>query len=577
MVSLNPFSRAAATDPTEGAAPTPTAAAAAAAEEDPFAGMPTFDPDFDSALGAVTSTTVQSAPAPAPAPAPAQASTMSASRSIHSNASRSTTSSKILNQVRGNSSHRPNQRRSSTTPFNTEVPPVSQNQAQPHQQQQQQQHHNNVDADYLRTFRSSRPSPRAEVLHRERQEDTTATPTDSTSRPSPFDEVQVKEHERSTARDARRERLARERMAAARSSSSSRSRRREEGSPAPDPPSSCDLGRDGNSNDVLNTSDEILNSTADAFFASAEPSAVRSAERHNPEEMASDFYTRSRSVSPRKARSQMAPPPTSSSSNPSKSARARSQSHGRSGGSSISGSIESSISSSRRSTSRSRSHSRSRASSRSRRHRSKSRDGRDGTSVVSVMSVEEESQFLDSLANHFPPDLRTREYNPSSKSLENARMIIDRQVHKIQEDLEHETSVAPVRPQQLASAPIKRLPPRPTTSPAKSGSSYGASLDAAATAHTVGGRSGGPSSVISNLSFSEEAYTHGLGRNQADRGRRSMSAHEDEEEDDFSAFGAIMSSDGSLPSRRRNETPRKATSGNGLRGSPDSVANFEQY
>ena len=53
----------------------------------------------------------------------------------------------------------------------------------------------------------------------------------------------------------------------------------------------------------------------------------------------------------------------------------------------------------------------------------------------------------------------------------------------------------------------------------------------------------------------------------------------EDEGDDFSAFGAIMSSDGSLSSKRRKgKTPRKLQSSNDLRvrGSPDAVADFQE-
>ena len=342
----------------------------------------------------------------------------------------------------------------------------------------------------------------------------TAKPTDSTSTSTPFDEVQAKEI--STARDARRERLARERVADARSRSSPRSRPH---GTAPDPPSSSEMKRE----EALNTSDEILDSAADAFFASS-----------SPEEMASQFYVRSRSVSPRKARSQMAPPTATRTT----ASRARSQSQGRA-------SLTDSITTTGRD--RSRATSRSRTTSRGRGYRFKSRDGRDSASVVSGMSVDEEFRFLDVLAKHFPADSQMRDYNPSSKHQVNATMAMDRQIHKIREERVSAVSMQP-KPSSTP-ATIKIRPPRPT----KPSSSYGASLEAAAKALSVDNRShhGAGNSVISGLTEPEEAYTHGLGRDEgATNRRRSTNAVEDDE-DEFSAFGAIMSTDGSLPSRRR--------------------------
>jgi len=50
-----------------------------------------------------------------------------------------------------------------------------------------------------------------------------------------------------------------------------------------------------------------------------------------------------------------------------------------------------------------------------------------------------------------------------------------------------------------------------------------------------------------------------------------------DEDDEFSAFDAIMSDGGSLPARARNETPRKPMAGNGYGRSPPGVAEFGQY
>ena len=463
----------------------PKSSATAASEEDPFAGMPTFDPDFDSVVGAVTSTRVYPAPTVAPIPAPA----------AHPDAGTTTASSKILNQVRNGKQKVP-------TPTLQGQP--TQRQAQPSQARQ--------------ANRSPRPRPRAEMLQQVRRD--IAKPSKSASSSTPFDEVQGKEI--STARDARRERLARERVVDARSRSSPRSRPH---GTAPDPPSSSEMKRE----EALNTSDEILDSAADAFFASS-----------SPEEMASQFYVRSRSVSPRKARSQMAQPTATRTI----ASRARSQSQGRAGGSTRVGLTNSSATNGR---DRSRATSRTRTTSRGRSHRSKSRDGRDSASVVSGMSVDEEFRFLDVLAKHFPADSQMRDYNPSSKREVNATMAMDRQIHKIREE---RVSAVPMQPKPSSTpATIKIRPPRPT----KPSSSYGASLEAAAMALSVDNRShhGAGNSVISGLTEPEEAYTHGLGRDEgATNRRRSTNAIEDDE-DEFSAFGAIMSTDGSLPSRRR--------------------------
>lgn len=579
-----------------------------AADEDPFAGTPTFDAAFDSAFGAtgITSTTAQAGSA-VPARAPPQASSppMNAPRPV-------SPSSMILDHVRrgsNNGKNQKNQKRLSVPESNKEPAshwiqahpyqyhdnqrrfPASSNEAPAshhHQDQPPHQYRNiNVAADALGTFQSSWPPSRAEVLAPQR-EDAVPPPTKHSAaapNPSPSDEVRVREH--STARDARRERLARERMAAARSSSRSRTI-------APDPPSSGDIKRD-----ALNASDDI----PDAFFASASPSVdtpnepptdnYYSAERHNPEVLPPAVYTRSRSISPRKARLQMAPPTATSSTTAHYVASSRrSQSQGRSS-SGTSTSVSSSI------DARSRASSRSRSSRRSRRHRSKSRNRSDATaaSLASAMvAAEEESQFLDSLANHFPSNAaQMREYVPSTKSLENARMIkgledarimIDRQVQKIRERETNSTSdAAPMHPRR--TMPITGLSSRPTASPtagswlpAKNDGSYGTSTEAASNVLSEGGRphygaSMSSMSPLRTLTASEQAYTHGfsLGRNRA------MNPFEDEG-DDFSAFGAIMSSDGSLSSRRRKgKTPRKLQSSNDLRvrGSPDAVADFQEF
>ena len=374
-------------------------------------------------------------------------------------------------------------------------------------------------------------------------------------------------------------------MAAARSSSRSRTIAR-------DPPSSGDLERD-----ALNASDEA---TMDAFFASASPSVpvgtpnerpptdvYRSAE-HNPEVLPSAIYTRSRSISPRKARSQMAPPTATSSTTAHYIASSRrSHSQGRSSNgtnTSVSSSIDA----------RSRASSRSRSSRRSQRHMSKSRNSSNATaaSVASALTAAEgESQFLDSLANQLSSNAaaRTREYAPSIKSLENSRIIrgvndianarimIDRQVQKIRERGASSTNDAvPMHPQP--TPPVTDLPSRPTSGnwlPAKSDGSYGTSLEAASSVLSEGARPpyGANMSPLRTLSASEQAYTHGLGRD------RPMNPFEDED-DDFSAFGAIMSSDGSLPPRRRKgKTPRKLQNGNDLcvKGSPDAVSDFQEF
>lgn len=453
-----------------------------------------------------------------------------------------------------------------------------------HQDQPPHQYrNNNVAADALGTFQSSWPPSRAEVLALQR-EDAVPPPTKGSAaapNPSPFDEVRVRDH--STARDARRERFARERMAAARSSPRSRTI-------APDHPSSGDIKKD-----ALNASDDIL----DAFFVSASPSVdtpnepptdnYYSAERHNPEVLPPAVYTRSRSISPRKARLQMAPPTATSSTTAHYVASSRrSQLQGRSS-SGTSTSVSSSI------DARSRPCSRSRSSRRSRRHRSKSRNGRHATSasVASAMvATKEESQFLDSLANHFPSNAaQMREYVPSTKSLENAstikglenaRIMIDRQVQKIRERETNSTSdAAPMHPRR--TTPITGLSSRPTAGswlPAKNDDSYGTSTEAASNVLSEGGRPHYGASMpgmspLRTLTASEQAYTHGfsLGRN------RPMNPFEDEG-DDFNAFGAIMSSDGSLSSRRqKNKTPRKLQSSNDLsvKGSPDAVADFQEF
>jgi hypothetical protein len=150
-----------------------------------------------------------------------------------------------------------------------------------------------------------------------------------------------------------------------------------------------------------------------------------------------------------------------------------------------------------------------------------------------MVAAEEESQFLDSLANYFPSSAaaRTREYAPSTKSLENARMMIDRQVQKIRErGTPSPSDAVPMHPRP--TAPISGLPSRPTAGswlPAKSDGSYGTSPEVAA---NVGrSRYDANMSPLRTLSASEQAYTHGLGRD------RPMNPFEDEE-DDFSAFGA---------------------------------------
>lgn len=468
------------------AARVPRSSATAASEEDPFAGMPTFDPDFDSVVGAVTSTRVYPAPTSVPALTPAPASRPDTS---------TTASSEILNQVRKGKQKAP-------TP--TLQGPPAQRQSQPPQDRQE--------------YRSPRPRPRAEMLQQVRRD--IAKPSDSASSSTPFDEV--KDREISTARDARRERLARQRMNDARTRSSPRPRPR---GTAPDPPSSSEMKREA---DALNTSDEILDSAADAFFASS-----------SPEEMASQFYVRSRSVSLRKARSQMAPPASTRTTN----SRARSQSQGRAASCTISGLTDSGTVG----RGRSRASSRSRTTSRGRSHRSKSRDGRDSASVVSGMSVDEEFRFLDVLAKHFPAESQMREYNPSSKSQVNARMMIDRQVHKICEERVQASATPVLSKPSSTPATIKIRPPRPSKS-----NSYGASLEAAAQALSVDNRShhGAGNSVISGLTEHEEAYTHGLGRDEGATNRRRSRRAVEDDEDEFSAFGAIMSSDGSFPSRR---------------------------
>jgi len=480
-------------------APKSNTVPSASASRDPFAAMPTFEPDFDSVLGAFSAPSISRTPAKTP-----------------------------------------------STPAYQALP--AQRQAQPVSVPGNAA---DIDAANLHQPRESpRPRPRAQMMQPVRQDNNKNNPSNSALHRNPFDEVK----EQSTARDARRERLARERLAAARSSScrgrspSRRARR------APiDPPSSSEVNRRNSGHDnALNTSDEILNSAADDFFAPPEPS---------PEEMAEQFYVRSRSVSPRRARSHVKAP-----SSP-RTSTARSQSQGRpAGGSSISGSTASGIGSSR---GRSRVSSRSRPNSRHQSHRLKSRDGRDSASVVSAMSVDEESRFLDILAKHFPAESQTRDqYQPSGKSSEYARMRND--LHRIREGRVHGAALMQTQSSTPASASTHL--PRPAKSVTTSGSGYGASLEAAARVLSVDNHS------HYAYDASVEAYTYGLGRGERAIHRRSRSTSSLEvEEDEFSAFGAIMSSDGSMPARTRNETPRKPMAGKSHGRSPAGVAEFGQY
>mmetsp|Transcript_29123 Transcript_29123/g.64183 ORF Transcript_29123/g.64183 Transcript_29123/m.64183 type:complete len:371 (+) Transcript_29123:357-1469(+) len=336
------------------------------------------------------------------------------------------------------------------------------------------------------------------------------------------------------------------------------------GSPKPPPQAVCVVAANEADEDAANN---ILEMTADSFFDQSPASANTAARPRGPDpsELATTFFARSRSVSPSKRR----PPATSSSS--SRKSTGRSQSRGRSGGSTT-----------KRSSGR---QGRSQSRSRSRRHRSKSRDG--GASVSSSLSIDEESQFLDCLADHFPPDVRTRDYKLSKNSAGNARLLIDSQVRKIrQERIATAQSAAAVteRLRQLSHQPRhvhgagatatrtsleQRSASRPGVSrPAASSSdhydkqgSYGsrdgsnpvaASLDAAARALSLSEPfDEGPSGTSSILS-SEEAYVRGYERADHQSELHAF-PRDDDEEDSFHAIGEIMSNGSSISKQQQQQ------------------------
>ena len=164
--------------------------------------------------------------------------------------------------------------------------------------------------------------------------------------------------------------------------------------------------------------------------------------------------------------------------------------------------------------------------------------------MASSLSIDEESQFLDYLADHFPPDVRTRDYELSKNSAGNARLLIDNQIRKIRQEREASSSDHYDKPGSYCS--------RDSSNP------VAASLDAAAKALSLSEPyDEGPSLTPSTLS-SEEAYVRGYGR--ADHQSELHAFPRDEEEESFHAIGEIMLN-GSFISQQQQQQQHTGSSG----------------
>ena len=378
-------------------------------------------------------------------------------------------------------------------------------------------------------------------------------------------------------------------------------------SPKPSPPETVNfpcVAADDNLPVDEAAASAILETTANSFFdqSVASTNSLGHQGGLNPSEMATNFFAQSRSVSPRKDR------PSGTPSSSARSAKSRSSSRGR-----ARESVTAKSSGSGTRTGRSRSRSR------RRRHRSKSRDG--GASVTSSMSIDEESEFLDCLADHFPADVRTRDYELSKNSAKNARLLIDEQVRKIRAEREatakriaavteslrenshksrHVQGAAALTTgmstgQQANARSDQRtrtVPPAGTSSSNcekpgshRSGGRCGhvaASLDAAAKALSLSEPfDEGPSGLsgeLTNLS-SEEAYVRGYGR--VDPQSELHAFPRDEEDNNFCTIGEIMANGSSTTKQqqptdgsRRPQTPQKDLIGKTPRRSPQSVSEW---